>query len=393
MARYDITYACGHTGTVNLIGRHSYREYRLSYLESGACLDCYKEQQAQMAQEVTKERDLIPLTKGSQAQIDWAMSIRLKILDALEQWQTQLEQQELSSKDERVLLLAIDALYQTDSAPQWIEWRDWSIEWILRDIRKKLLNTPTPAQVEQQRRKEIEQAQVEAFARSEATIRPVQPVTETLAEISYTQDTVCVRFTENREDFNEVVRRFGYTWERTHRRWQRTLQVTRTGPSRERAIELGHVLLTHNFCVCTFDAELRTGIIDGKFEPEQTRWIAVLAKGDCAGWFYIQWGGNEDYYEVARRIPQSRYYKPFVAVPPTSFDTLLDFAERYDFRLTKRAQEVVIRAQEQRQAMLVVKKEQPVPASQKVAASAIPPVLAIPGQVSIDTEFIDADEN
>lgn len=394
MARYDVTYTCGHTGTVNLIGHHTYRERRFATLQESVCLDCYKEQQVQIAQEVTKERDFIPLCGGSQAQINWAMSIRIRILDELEKNYAQLlEQQELSPKEERLILLAIDALYQTDSAPQWIDWRDDSIEWILHDIKRKLLKTPTPTQVSQQQQKAMEKAQIEATARAEATLRPEHPCSETSAEITHTADIVCVRFPENREDFNTVVRGLGYEWDRAHRQWQRKLQINRTGSARDRAVELGHVLLSHDFCVCVFDADLRTGIIDGTFEQEHTRWIAVLVKGDYVGWFYIQWGHSEDYYDVARRIPKSRYYKPFVVVPPASFAELLDFAERYDFCLTKRAQEVVNQAKEQRQMMLVVRKDEPIPAPQKVVASVVPPVLAIPDRIEVAEELVDADHD
>jgi dsDNA-binding SOS-regulon protein len=392
MAQYSITYACGCTGTVNLIGSHSSREWKLARLTNEICFACYKEQQLQAAQAATKERELVPLL-GTEKQINWAMSIRIKILDELERLETRLAQSEVSPEEGQLTLLVMDALYKVDSAHQWIEWRDWGIGMILRDLKQKLLAAPTPARVAQQQREAMEQALAEAAALAEATLRPEQPVTETLAEITCTEHAVRVRFPENREDFNSLVRGLGYTWDGDSHRWERTLRVDRTGPARERAIELGHILLSHSFCVCAFDHDLRAAIIAGAFEPEQTRWIAVLMTGDLAGWFYIQWGTREDYYEVARRIHLSRYHRPFVAAPPVSFDKVLDFAERYDFRLTERAQEVAKQAREQREAMLVVKKEKPVSRVTRTVASTVPPVLAVPERVEVAEEFSDADHD
>ncbi len=392
MAQYTISYACGHTGTVRLIGHHSSRESKLARLKNEYCFDCYKEQRLQAAQAETKERELVPLL-GTEPQINWAMSIRIRLLDELETMEARLDQLGLSPEEEQLTLLTIDALYKVDSAHQWIEWRDWDVALILRDLKKKLLAAPTPAQVAQQQQEAMKRAQAEAFALAEAALRPEQPVTETLAEITCTVDVVCVRFPENREDFNSLVRHLGYAWDRDSRRWERKLRIDRTGPARERAIEVGHTLLTHSFCVCAFDQDLRAAIIAGVFEPEQTRWIAAFMTGDCAGWFSIRWGTHEDYYEVARRIHLSRYHKPFVAVPPVSFDKVLDFAERYDFRLTKGAQDVAKQAREQREAMLVVKKEKPAPGTKKIVASTAPPVLEVPEHVEVAEEFSDADHD
>jgi len=386
MASYRITYSCGHTSKVNIIGPSSSREWKLAHLQAQVCFDCYKQQRLQAALAETQERELPPLV-GSAAQIDWATSIRLEILDKLEDLET------TSPEQEQLTLLAIDTLCKETSAHQWIEWRDWPVSLILQRIERTLLAAPTQAQVIQRQEEELARVRARALALAEATLRPPEPLTETLAEITFTAKSVHVRFPENREDFNEVVRRLDYAWNRESYRWERELCTDRTGPARDRAVELGHTLLSRRFCVCTFDPELRAAIIAGAFEPEQTRWITVMVAGEYAGWFVLQWGSREDYYEVARRIPLSRYHKPFVVVSPSSYDKLLDFAERYAFRLTSRAQDIIDQAQEQRRAMLVVKKETPLPREPIHVASTVPPVLAVPQHVEIAEEFSDEDDD
>jgi hypothetical protein len=388
MAKYEIIYACGHTGIVHVVGHASYREGRLAWLQSQVCFDCYKEHQLQAVRAQTEERALPPL-QGSDAQVHWAASIRLKILQAAEKLHVQ--QPASSPEEERLRLLALDALLRETSAAQWITWRDWPVSLIMQEITQTLLATPTQAQLARQQEEARARAQAEAWALAEATLRPPAPVTETLAEITWTESAVQVRFPEKREDFNEIVRGLGYSWNYEKRRWERRVRVERTGPARERAIELGHVLLSHHFCVCTFDDTLRTAIIAGVFEPEQTRWISVLVSGEYTGWFAIQWGHREDYYMVARHISLSRYAKPFVVAPPSSFEEILDFADRYAFRLTMRAQDLVEQARKQREAMLIVRKEKPMTSGPLHAASPRPPVLEMPEQVEIDAEFSDED--
>ena len=43
MGKYDVTYSCGHTGTVNLAGKNTERERQIAWMEQEClCPDCYK---------------------------------------------------------------------------------------------------------------------------------------------------------------------------------------------------------------------------------------------------------------------------------------------------------------------------------------------------------------
>ena len=45
MAKYNITYSCGHEGTVQLFGKSEERERKFKYYEDfGLCTECYKKQ-------------------------------------------------------------------------------------------------------------------------------------------------------------------------------------------------------------------------------------------------------------------------------------------------------------------------------------------------------------
>lgn len=77
----NITYACGHEGTVQLYGKSADRDRKKAWLEQHAlCPDCQKKQrekETKKALEATAGLDL-PALKGSRKQIEWARGIRAK---------------------------------------------------------------------------------------------------------------------------------------------------------------------------------------------------------------------------------------------------------------------------------------------------------------------------
>lgn len=380
MARYTISYACGHSGEINLIGPHRYRESRIAYLEHGECFECYKQHSTQAAQEQAEALEL-PALVGSEKQIAWAEKLRIVKLNEIE---AAIERHE-NDKKYRQILMAVEHIGNETSAKQWIEWRYDSPEYIITRVLKSLLAAPTE---EQKRAEQKAQAQAEAIKRAalvEATIRPENPVSETVAEISISDKTISVVFPEIREDFNGLVRLLGYIW--SNGCWQRTIGSF-AGTVGDRAVELGHILLSRGFLVRSFDDSLRSRIVAGVYTPEQTRWIT---KRMDTGWFAIQWGQHEDYYQAARKIENSRYSRPYVVVPPAQFAQVLDFAQRYDFHLSNGAQEVVKSARTDKEQMIVVKKE-PVASREKMPpAGEKPPALMVPDSVAIAEELRDDD--
>ena len=77
MAKYQVTFSCGHTQVVELFGKTSDRERKISWYErSGVCSDCYKAEQDAKRQANIDVCSALPALTGSDKQIAWATKIR-----------------------------------------------------------------------------------------------------------------------------------------------------------------------------------------------------------------------------------------------------------------------------------------------------------------------------
>lgn len=81
--KYDITYSCGHAGTVELYGKTSERESKIRWYETTAvCPECYKKQQEEAAEIITKYD--LPELEGSEKQVAWAKKLMESAITVLE---------------------------------------------------------------------------------------------------------------------------------------------------------------------------------------------------------------------------------------------------------------------------------------------------------------------
>ena len=81
--KYDVTYSCGHTGTVELYGKTSERESKIRWYETTAvCPECYKKQQEEAAETITKYD--LPELGGSEKQVAWAKKLMESAITVLE---------------------------------------------------------------------------------------------------------------------------------------------------------------------------------------------------------------------------------------------------------------------------------------------------------------------
>ena len=297
----------------------------------------------------------LPELQGSEKQIAWATTIRHKLLnniqlayenkaekfyfawsaiesllgkDMLNQLDNEFASLGLNTFSERYnhkqeflvqflnsdrMLRALDSLQSKTSANWWIDNRDTRASALLvaeyNATEPTLDDTPT---------------KIVADVKAEATVRPESPLTETVAEIHLAGHEVQVSFKEKVEDFRLLMHKLQFKW--MHSYWGRSLSGNNGLPD-DRIAEAGNAILNAGFIIRLFDPELRRRAIAAEFELEHTRWILRVTSGEYIGWFEIKWSREEDYYKVAKKLPRSRYSKPYVVVPPESFEEVLDFAQ------------------------------------------------------------------
>lgn len=91
MAKYDVTHACGHTTTYQLVGPNRQREYRLGRLESEECSACRNARQNAESAEAAKKVGL-PALAGTEKQIAWAETVRASLVKECGRWLVAAEQ-------------------------------------------------------------------------------------------------------------------------------------------------------------------------------------------------------------------------------------------------------------------------------------------------------------
>jgi hypothetical protein len=381
MAKYDVERACGHTETVDLYGPRKNREWRIENVEAEKlCRECYLAKLAEERELANKQAaeeaqaQGLPKLEGTEKQVAWAETIRQEVLAAIDEFIVEDE-----AEDPRVIEL-ISHIKSKVSASWWIDHRETSNYRI-----RRLLE----AAIDEVNTLKLESHPAAQDAKAEATVRPENPVTETVAEIRIQGNVVEVSFPERRDDFREIVKRkLNMEWMRGSQSWQRTISLADGTPA-DRAAEAGHRLLAAGFCIRIYDPELRKKAIDGNYEPESTRWIFRRTGGDYDGWFSLSWNRGEDYYGVAKRLPGSRWDKPNVVVPPEQFEEVLDFADMYGFSLSPGAEELVAQARQIKERALVADVE--ASDDMKVIVGTTPSVLEVPQEVEIVEELRDED--
>lgn len=405
MAKYDVTFTCGHTETVQLYGKTSERERWIEWAEANKlCSECHQTAKEESRQEATKaaakeaEENGLPGLAGSEKQIAWAETIRAEKLAEIDSLIAPLDENMAKVSADPALLekanlkavedgfvdftdsgeclkMAVNQVKGIEPAKWWIDNRAGNMRHLLAETAKqvaKIRKDSIPAAID---------------AKIEATIRPTSPKTETVAEIRVHETSVEVIFPEKRDDFWQIIKKqLHYEW--SGNAWKRSLGITNGTPA-DRAAEVGNFLLSAGFIIRIFDQHIREAAINGTYDLEHTRWIMKRTKGEYAGWFAINWPEREErLYNAARKLKRSKYDKPSVVVPPEQFEEVLDFAGLYGFRLSEGAQEVADQARQMRASAMVATPAK-VEAHRPPVPGDKPQKLAVPEAVEVADEFKD----
>jgi hypothetical protein len=153
MAKYQVTYKCGHEGIEQITGRVKDRGGKAAWIEANKlCPDCYeakrqKERAEANAQNADANRDagLPPLT-GSEKQIAWAESIRATQITQLDGLIALMDKSaDKVAAQPEAIRQAVEQAYERfislkteTKASVWIENRneEYSAHWLLEELSK-----------------------------------------------------------------------------------------------------------------------------------------------------------------------------------------------------------------------------------------------------------------
>lgn len=394
MAKYDVTYICGHSDTIQLYGPGRDREWKLAREESKLCPECYKkhldEERARQNAEAAEANQAagLPALEGTEKQIAWAESIRFNIQNKFKELIKALrshlehsagegsEDSEWGRTKRRIEKYekSMKLILQRSSAHWWIDNRDQDLRVLIETELKeaeKAESAPPAAIVE--------------AAKAEATVYPEKANSNLVAEITIKNDTIEIHYPERNEDFRVLVKKLGYKWESG---WTRKI-TERTGSAIDRAAEAGNKILAAGFPIRIYDENIRQKAISGEYEPECRRWVQVRQKDQYKGWLAINWDGHDDdLYRAAKKIVGARWSNPSMVVPPENYLEVLDFADMYKFNISQKAKEVIEKAKALREASLTTGVK--VPKSERLPEPGkAPEKLEVPQEVTIDDEFRD----
>ncbi len=400
MAKHNVECPqCEGSYVVQLVGRTKDLQWKLDNWDwtCDECREKFRKEENAKAAAANAESGLQSMT-GTEKQIAWAETIRAAKIAAIDEIvdgydakmaEATKDPKESAYQNERsrergfssladAFACAKEAAIQiinTTAASWWIDNREENLGRLILKHAEAVAKS----------RKNIPEA---PDAKAEATVRPENPLTETVAEIRLKGDFLEVYFPEKRDDFWRLIKKIlGFSW--TGACWQRKLSV-KTGLPLDRLADTGNSLLVAGFPIRIYDDAARGKAISGEFDPEVGRWIMARTSGDYRGWFSINWPKVDDFYSVAKKITGSRYDKPDVVVQAEHFEEVIDFAEVHGFELSPGAIELAAKAEEAR-AMALVAKPAAVNRQGKNKAADKPEPLPVPNIQEVDDELRDRD--
>lgn len=375
MSHYEGTYACGHSGRENITGPTKNREWIAERRFSGLCPECAEkerlkkiEEENKKAAELSEEYELPELT-GSEKQVSWANTLRLKRLEEFDEvdeiirkgrewvgvgslvdYLTKEEIEALAKQgDDKIIYDRLRSLMaeiydylltQKTRAAWWIDTRQKQLEDIFEAVMTDFKEYTS-----------IQKNPVKREIIAEATLFPEEKSKNGIVKIAV-QDNKVVAEYEKDEDFRKIVKSLQYTWDG---KWTRSMTAM-TGKAEDRAAELGNKLLREGFPVQIIDESAREKAITGDYEPEYDRWIYNGSEGKLE---LIWEGKNDKLYQGAKSIKGARYNRGSVSVPVDQYQELLDFADLYNFRITPKAREKLNAYMDLRESALKVKPGEP----------------------------------
>lgn len=328
MAKYTVTYACGHTGTVDLVGKMSRREWILSQMEKEICPDCLAEQRRlenMKAAEENKKLNL-PELSGSEKQILWAEQIRKDIREKLDEYLEQGRKELASGPAPEGIAENLDGAHErlcaeifSHATAKWFIDHQKIVDklWDYAALLKAEMDKPTESRI---------------FA-------PEEPSEKDLVAIR--TDKNAVRFECGYDqEFINLVKAFGCKWD--DKTWNLSDLSVEYNSLNDAAAYCANELLKAGFMVKIYDPEVQEMLETGQFIGRRTKIIDVASKGTKLKVTGARGEAKDRLLEIKGtkeyEINRPGYINMYVLVPAIRSLELWEFSEIYGFYITPAAE-------------------------------------------------------
>lgn len=341
MAKYDITFSCGHEGTICLTGPHTMREWRIKKEEeNGLCPACEEIRNAQLkaerleqiakqnAESAAKSAELeLPELTGSEKQVAWANTIRLEILEKLEELAKHVRNEE----GKAIFMEYVEYVASQTEARWFIDARNYGTTYW-----KSAVNVWAAKRAEEKKSEAENEQEQEALEETKEVIAPEEATKVGVAELEVVvgdKSTMMTAKYVKDDDFIGICKSLGFKWSTSHSVWAR--KATEHNGGLDRLVELGHKLLAKGFTIKA-DNRLTEKMRSADYKPECKRWV----KGGEG--FYLDWERytkeSDRLYTESKKIPTAHWSDGVMAVSPAAFREIRDFAELNGFCIDEAAE-------------------------------------------------------
>lgn len=381
MAKYNVTYKCGHEGRVELFGKMSARDWRLEQMAGELCPECQKKESERATAEFEEENGL-PLLSGSEKQVAWARKLRYDFLSGAQEISKNYEKakfrEEIYTRNEELQKKLREAKKEkTEEFPEFLnktilyvseqttstffidnrttlnikETYNFKSDkmWYVNcyyDMVEKYAQAYDKAHdvYEVEARKEQEEAEKSA----QVTIQPEKKESNTIVTLKVQGDTVklCSDYDKNLVDIIHKLD-LKMTWNRPY--WEFKVETFR-GTAESVLMEIGNKLLENGYTVVFPDKEMADLALSGKFEKYKMN--AVYVHKSDKNMLIVEYDKNDD--GVRRELGFIRgakfKRKNDCYIPVSAYESLEELAEANNFAWGKNARE---RVEEYRQSLII----------------------------------------
>ena len=344
MAKYKVKFKCGHEGTVNLTGKHSYREWKLEQYENDVCSDCKKklkeealEKNYQEAITVAAENDFVPLV-GEDLIVKKATLKRHKLMfDNTEREETIkliIDSAEIAGFKELAKKIELNKKEAKIEANKIIEnlaveEDDAQIYYKYKNLEKKVLD-------ELDYYYNYEDRSLEEKIKKQALISVENPKSIIPVEIVSVDNGIqTVEITsEKNDEIILICKELGYKWNPNKKVWYRNVYECTKEAEVDSLAEIANALLSNGFCVRVYNKEARDKAVSGDFNILCKRWIRLIDDK-----FIYEFPRNDKIYQIAKSVKGTRWNlnNSRLETPSSSYREVIDFAKNNDFCLSNSA--------------------------------------------------------